>query len=128
MYDSDPQEIAKGVESGIKSHESRKPQFETVLDRRQAIVKALSIAQKNDIVIVTGKGSEQFLILPGNTVASTNACYIWNNGPSMPIGTNGAGLSTYNTTALGGYTPAVYPHPLDTGSSSVNQYFPWKMY
>ncbi|MCK4553936.1 UDP-N-acetylmuramoyl-L-alanyl-D-glutamate--2,6-diaminopimelate ligase, partial [Candidatus Parcubacteria bacterium] len=30
-----------------------------ILDRRKAIKKALSLAKENDIVLITGKGSEQ---------------------------------------------------------------------
>ncbi len=69
VYNSDPQEIAKGIESGIKQVTSDKKQvtsYEIILDRKQAIHRALHIAQSGDIVIITGKGSEQFLVLPGN--------------------------------------------------------------
>jgi len=37
-----------------------------VLDRRAAIVRVLSLAQTGDLVLITGKCSEQFLVLPGN--------------------------------------------------------------
>ena len=66
VYNSDPKEIAANIELGIKSFELRKPKYEIILDRRAAILRALSVAQKNDLVLVTGKGSEQFLVLPGN--------------------------------------------------------------
>ena len=66
VYESDPKEIAANIESGIMDYELRKPQYEIILDRRQAIHRAISIAQKGDIIIMTGKGSEQFLVLPGN--------------------------------------------------------------
>ncbi|HYV33798.1 MAG TPA: UDP-N-acetylmuramyl-tripeptide synthetase [Candidatus Limnocylindria bacterium] len=66
VYNSDPNEIANNIEQGIKSFQLRKPSYEIILDRRSAIAKALSTAQKNDIVLITGKGSEQFLVLPGN--------------------------------------------------------------
>jgi len=66
VYESDPQKIANDIESGIRNYELRKPLYEIILDRRQAIHRALSIAQPNDIVLITGKGSEQFLVLPGN--------------------------------------------------------------
>jgi len=66
VYDSDPQAIAKNIELGIRNYELRKPKYEIILDRREAIAKALSIAQQNDIVLITGKGSEQFLVLPEN--------------------------------------------------------------
>lgn len=66
VYGSDPQKIAADIEAGIKQFALRKPEYEIILDRRSAIAHALSLAQKNDIVLLTGKGSEQFLVLPGN--------------------------------------------------------------
>lgn len=66
VYDSDPNEISQNIATGIRETSVRKPAFEIILDRRQAIVRALTMAQKNDTVLITGKGSEQFLVLPGN--------------------------------------------------------------
>ena len=69
VYDSDPEEIAKNIVLGIKEVQSEKRRaqnIETVLDRRQAIHRTLAMAGAGDIVIITGKGSEQFLVLPGN--------------------------------------------------------------
>lgn len=67
VYDSDPEEIAKNIEEGIALQD--KPKVTTVhviLDRKEAIAKAIAIAEPNDVVLITGKGSEQFLILPNN--------------------------------------------------------------
>jgi UDP-N-acetylmuramoyl-L-alanyl-D-glutamate--2,6-diaminopimelate ligase len=69
VYESDPEEIAISIDQGIKEGARSKGQeihHEIILDRKQAISRALSIAQKGDIVIFTGKGSEQFLVLPGD--------------------------------------------------------------
>jgi UDP-N-acetylmuramoyl-L-alanyl-D-glutamate--2,6-diaminopimelate ligase len=67
VYESDPEEIARNIEEGIKRVPHRKAaEVITILDRRESIKKALAIAQPNDSVIITGKGSEQFLVLPGN--------------------------------------------------------------
>jgi UDP-N-acetylmuramoyl-L-alanyl-D-glutamate--2,6-diaminopimelate ligase len=69
VYNSDPAEIAKNIEEGINretSEERKVASVETVLDRRAAIARAIQLAQKDDIVLITGKGSEQFLVLPGN--------------------------------------------------------------
>ncbi|MDE2311577.1 MAG: UDP-N-acetylmuramyl-tripeptide synthetase [Patescibacteria group bacterium] len=68
VYDSDPQKIADDILAGMaQAGERRKVKtVETVLDRRQAIARALALAQPGDIVLITGKGSEQFLVLPGN--------------------------------------------------------------
>jgi UDP-N-acetylmuramoyl-L-alanyl-D-glutamate--2,6-diaminopimelate ligase len=66
VYDSDPEKIAKDIESGIRSYELWKATKEIILDRREAIKKALKVAEAGDLVLITGKGSEQFLVLPGN--------------------------------------------------------------
>ena len=55
-YDEDPlsiiNQVAEGAASALK-----------VLDRREAINKALKIAKKGDTVIITGKGSEPLMCL-----------------------------------------------------------------
>ncbi len=76
IYNSDPEEIAMNIELGIKDFEQgeslKSPESPVVinrrkiLDRREAIYEALRIAEDGDIVLVTGKGSEQFLVLPRN--------------------------------------------------------------
>ncbi len=66
VYDSDPNAIAQDVELGIKNQELWKGEYEVILDRREAIAKALVLAKKDDLVLITGKGSEQFLVLAGN--------------------------------------------------------------
>jgi UDP-N-acetylmuramoyl-L-alanyl-D-glutamate--2,6-diaminopimelate ligase len=67
VYDSDPREIANNVREGIDRTENKKVQsVEVILDRRDGIAKALQIAGPKDIILITGKGSEQFLVLPNN--------------------------------------------------------------
>ncbi len=66
VYDSDPEEITKNIESGIRNQKLRAGKYEIILDRQSAIRRALEIAQPGDVVLITGKGSEQFLVLPGN--------------------------------------------------------------
>ena len=66
VYDTDPEEIAKNIEFGIKNYELWKGTYEKILDRSAAIQRALTIAQSGDVVIFTGKGNEKFLVLPGN--------------------------------------------------------------
>ncbi|MCL5774709.1 MAG: UDP-N-acetylmuramyl-tripeptide synthetase [Patescibacteria group bacterium] len=65
VYDSDPAKIASDIETGILGAGAGK-KHRTILDRKVAIGAALSEAKAGDIVIITGKGSEQFLVLPGN--------------------------------------------------------------
>ncbi|MFA4833704.1 MAG: UDP-N-acetylmuramyl-tripeptide synthetase [Patescibacteria group bacterium] len=69
-YDEDPQaiidEVARGVKkvnpsagsTGSQQAGSGQNLFQ-ILDRREAIKKAFSLADENDIVLITGKGSEQ---------------------------------------------------------------------
>lgn len=67
VYDSDPEEIAKNIQEGINRVESKKVSVvEVILDRKEAIARAIKIAGPKDIVLITGKGSEQFLVLPEN--------------------------------------------------------------
>ncbi len=60
QYDEDPMEIIKQVSAGAQTVGKvlNKNLFE-ILDRREAIAKALGMAKKGDLVLVTGKGSEQ---------------------------------------------------------------------
>jgi|SRR3989338_6262319 len=60
-YDDDPQQIIDDVAVGV-------PQALKILDRREAIAKALSLAQKNDLVIITGKGAEQKMAVRGGYI------------------------------------------------------------
>ena len=69
VYDSDPNEIIVNMETGYNSvseEERKSKELIKIPDRKSAIEKALSIAKKDDLVLITGKGSEQFLVLPGN--------------------------------------------------------------
>ena len=61
-YDEDPQiiidQVAAGAESvgKVLNHNLFK-----IMDRREAIKKAVGLAKKNDLVLITGKGAEQFI-------------------------------------------------------------------
>lgn len=56
-YDEDPMKIIEQVAQGAKG-KARK-----ILDRREAIRKALSLAGSGDTVVITGKGSEPWICL-----------------------------------------------------------------
>ncbi|MEA3293146.1 MAG: UDP-N-acetylmuramoyl-L-alanyl-D-glutamate--2,6-diaminopimelate ligase [Patescibacteria group bacterium] len=72
-YDENPSKILSGIKSGIFNFSARNAlhndaggqfpisNFYEILDRRNAIKKALELAQPNDIVIITGKGSEPWM-------------------------------------------------------------------
>ena len=69
VYDSDPNEIAVNIQEGIGEVLPEQAKVKNViveLDRKTAIEKAIAMLQPNDLLLITGKGSEQFLVLPQN--------------------------------------------------------------
>ncbi len=56
-YDEDPQAIIDQMIPGIISSP-----FEIIMDRREAIHKAISLAHKGDSVIITGKGTDPYIM------------------------------------------------------------------
>ena len=59
----DPEQIIKDIKSGIK-----KDNFCVIPERMEAIKKSLSLAKKGDIVLVAGKGHEDYQILKDRTL------------------------------------------------------------
>lgn len=63
-YDEDPQLIIDQVASGAElAGKLKNIDLFTISDRREAISKALALAEKNDLVLITGKGAEQYICL-----------------------------------------------------------------
>lgn len=60
-YDEDPKEIVREIRSGILGGDPDIANVYEVLDRREAIQKAVDLAQPGDVVISTGKGSEDWI-------------------------------------------------------------------
>lgn len=58
-YDEDPWSIIEEIASGAVK------KVQKIVDRREAINKAISIANKGDAVIITGKGCEVWMCLKG---------------------------------------------------------------
>ena len=56
----DPQLIAEEVRQGMARNFS---DYEIILDRKQAIARALSLAKKGDLVLIAGKGHEKYQII-----------------------------------------------------------------
>ena len=52
-----PEEIIKEIEEGIKKTNAR---YECIVDRTEAIRKAIKMANKNDIIVLAGKGHETY--------------------------------------------------------------------
>jgi len=59
----DPYQILKDMESGLSAENRRK--FISIADRREAIKTAVSLAGKEDIILVAGKGHEKYQEIKG---------------------------------------------------------------
>ncbi len=67
-YDENPSEIITQIHSGILPNFPESNVYE-IVDRREAIRKALSLARAGDVVVATGKGSESSIhIAHGKTI------------------------------------------------------------
>jgi UDP-N-acetylmuramoyl-L-alanyl-D-glutamate--2,6-diaminopimelate ligase len=65
-YSDDPQEILEDIAvSSEKNGKRRNHDLFVIEDRREGIKKALSLAEKDDIVLITGKGAEQSITIDG---------------------------------------------------------------
>ncbi|MFA6407709.1 MAG: UDP-N-acetylmuramyl-tripeptide synthetase [Candidatus Paceibacterota bacterium] len=60
-YDELPQEIMQEIKKGVLSTPFSPARLFEVVDRRNAITKAITLAQKGDVVVMTGKGSESWI-------------------------------------------------------------------
>ncbi|MBX4215520.1 UDP-N-acetylmuramoyl-L-alanyl-D-glutamate--2,6-diaminopimelate ligase [Candidatus Parcubacteria bacterium] len=56
-YDEDPMAIVNEIKAGIEN-------CEVIIDRREAIRRAIALAQTGDAVIVTGKGTDPYIMGP----------------------------------------------------------------
>jgi UDP-N-acetylmuramoyl-L-alanyl-D-glutamate--2,6-diaminopimelate ligase len=62
-YDDDPLEIMNAVADGAKEHgKTIGTDLFVIEDRKQAIEKAILLADRGDVVLITGKGSEQAIV------------------------------------------------------------------
>jgi len=60
-YDENPVSIIKDIKAGFSKSQITNNKLQIILDRRQAIRKALSLAKEGDVVIITGKGCEPWI-------------------------------------------------------------------
>jgi len=72
-YNEDPDAIRRQVREGIERTKGGTVKMVEIADRYEAIAKALSIAKKDDTVLITGMGHEQFRIVKGEKLP-------WNDG------------------------------------------------
>jgi UDP-N-acetylmuramoyl-L-alanyl-D-glutamate--2,6-diaminopimelate ligase len=63
-YDENPQQIIDDIKQGITPRLRSGQNLFEILDRREAIKKALNLAEAGDIVILTGKGGEVWMCGP----------------------------------------------------------------
>ncbi|MDB5238776.1 MAG: UDP-N-acetylmuramyl-tripeptide synthetase [Candidatus Parcubacteria bacterium] len=61
-YDEDPNKIAADVAAGVTAHQPI-----ILMDRRKAIRRAISLAHPDDIVLITGKGTDPYIMGPRGT-------------------------------------------------------------
>ena len=61
----DPLEIIKEMTSTVKGVYNN---YEVIVDRRQAIRRAIELASENDIVLILGKGNETYEKLSTGTI------------------------------------------------------------
>ena len=62
----DPKTIALDIEAGIRR--AGQKNYEVILDREEAIRRILQMAQKDDIVLLAGKGHETYQIFKDQTI------------------------------------------------------------
>ena len=61
-YDENPREIVRAVAEGIKKNTP-----EIIMDRREAIARAIQKAQPDDVILITGKGTDPYIMGPRGT-------------------------------------------------------------
>lgn len=61
-YDEDPMKIINEVASGVKAHTPT-----IILNRREAIRHAILLAKKDDVVLISGKGTDPYIMGPRGT-------------------------------------------------------------
>ncbi len=66
-YFEEPQHIAGAIMAGVP--DTQRSIVEIVVDRREAIKKAMSLAQAGDVIAITGMGSETSMMVKGKNVA-----------------------------------------------------------
>lgn len=65
-YDEDPRQIAEAIKRGMVAAQAQAVKI--ILDRRQAIQRAINLAQAGDVVAVTGMGAETSMMVKGKKV------------------------------------------------------------
>lgn len=64
-YDEDPLNVIADIEKGVREAAKPNLKLHKIPDRREAIKKAVSLAEKGDAVVITGKGGEVWMCVAG---------------------------------------------------------------
>lgn len=59
----DPEKIISEIENGIKNLSCHRNNYTKIVDREKAIKKSIELAGKDDIVLIAGKGHENYQII-----------------------------------------------------------------
>lgn len=62
-YHEDPQQIIDEVFAGVEKNKKENENAWRIMDRREAIKKALNLARAGDIMVITGKGAEETMAI-----------------------------------------------------------------
>lgn len=63
--DEDPEEILKDMQKGLEDKDEQNKQVFKITDRREAIHIACNMAKQNDIILIAGKGHENYQEIKG---------------------------------------------------------------
>lgn len=61
----DPQLILKDIEAGLQEDGVAQDRYDMIVDRREAIRKAIEMASPSDVVLIAGKGHETYQLIGG---------------------------------------------------------------
>ncbi|GGG10268.1 UDP-N-acetylmuramoyl-L-alanyl-D-glutamate--2,6-diaminopimelate ligase [Paenibacillus abyssi] len=64
----DPAQILKDIEAGLQEQQVDSNRYEFIIDRREAIQKAVEMASPDDVVLIAGKGHETYQIIGRDTI------------------------------------------------------------
>ena len=64
----DPERIIEDILKGIPSSAREGDDYSTIINRKEAIEHAIHCAEKNDMVLIAGKGHESYQIIGTNTI------------------------------------------------------------
>jgi len=68
VYDDDPQDIIDDIVKGCQKVRPNLKGIYQIQDRREGIAKVLSLAKKDDVVLITGKGNDTSSIIAGKKI------------------------------------------------------------